>query len=107
MTDICLASQQKIDLELRHKKARNSKEADRIKSVLLRDEGWSVEMIAQALRKNETSIRRHLNEYLQQNKLTINSGGSESRLNNEQTKALIEHLTEHTYYHNHQIVVLL
>ena len=107
MTDICLASQQKIDLELRHKKARNSKEADRIKSVLLRDEGWSVEMIAQALRKNETSIRRHLNEYLQQNKLTIDSGGSESRLNNEQTKALIEHLTEHTYYHNHQIVAYI
>lgn len=64
-----LNDQQKIGLKLRHNKTRDSKEADRIKSVLLRDEGWSVEMTAQALRKNETTIRRHLDDYEQKNKL--------------------------------------
>ena len=107
MTDIHLSTKKKKELEVRHKKTRDAREADRIKSVLLHDEGWSVEMIAQALRINESSIRRHLAEYATENKLTINSGGSQSFLDDKQTKELVEHLVDHTYHHNHQIVAYI
>jgi hypothetical protein len=42
MVDISLTPEQKIALEARHKKARDGRERDRIKAVLLRSEGWSI-----------------------------------------------------------------
>ncbi|PCJ46058.1 MAG: IS630 family transposase, partial [Gammaproteobacteria bacterium] len=48
---------------------RDGRVRDRIKAVLLRSEGWSTPMIAQALRLHETSIVRHINEYLKKEKL--------------------------------------
>ena len=50
MIDISLTLEQKIALEARHTKARDGRERDRIKAVLLRSEGWSIANIAQALR---------------------------------------------------------
>ena len=49
-------------------------------------------MIAQVLRVHETSVVRFIDNYLDSEKLTIESGGSQSRLSDEQTKELIEHL---------------
>ena len=86
MLKITLTSQQKTDLESRHKKACDARECDRIKAVLLASEGWSVSSIAQALRKSEFSISRHLNDYLKSEKLKPENGGSESHLNDEQTQ---------------------
>lgn len=42
-------------------------------------------MISQALRKHEASIVRHLNDFIQDQKPTPESGGSEDYLNEEQT----------------------
>ena len=56
MIDISLTPEQKTALEARHIKARDVRERDRIKAVLLRSEGWPVAKIAQALRKSEASI---------------------------------------------------
>ena len=67
-------------------------------------EGWSTAHIAQALRKSESSITRHIDDYVKKDKLRPENGGSESRLDDEQTEQLIEHLSEHTYAHTHQIV---
>ncbi|WP_081869765.1 helix-turn-helix domain-containing protein [Endozoicomonas numazuensis] len=83
---------------------------DRIKAVLLRSvrsEGWPIPSIAQALRKSESSINRHLDDYLQKEKLKPENGGSESHLDEEQTQQLIEHISEHTYAHTHQIVTYI
>lgn len=107
MVKITLTAQQKTALELRHKKARDSRESDRIKAVLLASEGWSIAAIAQALRKSESSISRHLHDYLEKAKLRPANGGSESHLDDEQTEQLIEHLCEHTYAHTHQIVAYI
>jgi len=60
-------------------------------------------MIAQALRKHETSIVRHLNDFIQNSKLVPESGGSEGYLNDTQSQSLILHLCEKTYLHQHQI----
>ncbi len=100
-----LTKEEKIALESRHKKSRDKRECDRIKAVLLCDEGWSSLMISQALRKHETSVTRHLNEFIQKKKLKPESGGSEGYLNEEDTQTLIQHLLDTTYSHTHQIAV--
>lgn len=107
MLKVTLTAQQKTVLELRHKKARDSRECDRIKAVLLSSEGWSIGSIAQALRKSEASISRHLSDYVERAKLRPENGGSDSRLNEEQTAQLIAHLSEYTYAHTHQIVAYI
>ena len=80
MPKITLTPQQNSALESRHKKTRDVRECDRIKAVLLSSEGWSVSSIAQALRKSEFTVNRHLNDYLQKDKLRPENGGSESHL---------------------------
>ena len=46
-----LTVKEKEILEQRHNGCRDGKERDRIKAVLLRSEGWTIPMIAQALRR--------------------------------------------------------
>lgn len=104
MPKITLTSQQKADLELRHKTARDARESDRIKAVLLRSEGWSPAAIAQALRKSEFTVCRHIDDYVQKEKLKPENGGSTGHLTDKQTQELIEHISAHTYAHTHQIV---
>ena len=96
MRRIKLSEEYKLKLEARHNSSGNKKEADRIKAVLLRSEGWTVPMISQALRIHQSTIIRHLDDY-RQGKLTIASGGSCGNLNLEQTANLIAHLEKHTY----------
>ena len=61
MKRIKLSEAEKEALEYRHQHCSNAKESDRIKAVLLRSEGWTVPMIAQALRLHQTTITRHIN----------------------------------------------
>jgi transposase len=107
MINITLTKEEKSKLELRHKKCRDKRECDRIKAVLLSDEGWSSIMIAQALRKHEASIVRHLNDYIQSEKLNPQSGGCNGCLSEDETQELIQHLCEKTYLHQHQIIAYI
>lgn len=99
-----LTPQQKQQLEQMHDSTRDGRVRDRIKAVLLASEGWSQLMISQALRIHESTVARHLSEYVLSEKLKPENGGSQSKLSANQTMHLIEHLTEHTYAHTHQIV---
>jgi len=103
MKRIRLTPAEKTDLELRHASSRDKKESDRIKAVLLRSEGWTVPMIAQALRLHETTVTRHLNDY-RAGKLTLASGGSSERLTENQTEQLVRHLEKHTYSSTQDII---
>ena len=103
MRQIILTTQEKKSFESQHKTCSDGRQRDRIKVLLLRSEGWSTSMIAQALRLHETSVIRHLDHFLNAQKLKPENEGFEGYLNNEQTRQLIEHLTEVTYFHNHQI----
>ncbi len=107
MLKVHLTQKEKTSLESRHKSSRDKRESDRIKAVLLCAEGWSSSLIAQALRKHETSIVRHLNDFIQTKKLSSESGGSEGYLNDEQTQRLIHHCCEVTYCHAHQRVAYI
>ncbi|MDP0560974.1 MAG: winged helix-turn-helix domain-containing protein [Candidatus Endonucleobacter sp. (ex Gigantidas childressi)] len=96
-----------MDLESRHKILWDVRECDRIKAILLWSEGWSITFIAQALRKSEFTISRHIKDYIKKEKLKPENGGSESHLNDEQTQQLIGHVSEKTYAHTHQIVAYI
>ena len=76
----------------------------KIKSILLRSEGWTVPQISQALRLHQSTVIRHIQDY-QSGKLKNESGGSTSHLSEEQTQELISHLEKYTYHHNHEIVL--
>jgi len=80
MNKFILTEEEKASLELQHLQCRDKKESDRLKSVLLRSEGWTVPKISQALRVHQTTIIRHINEY-HDGKLKNESGGSDSKLN--------------------------
>jgi transposase len=103
MKRIDLTPKEKASLEVQHSESTDVRESDRIKAVLLRSEGWTVPMIAQALRRHETTITRHLNDY-REGKLTPCNGGSQSDLSDAQTEALISHLVENTYHHVYEII---
>jgi transposase len=94
---------QKVELEALHDASRDKRDCDRIKAVLLRSEGWSTKRIAQALRLHETSIVRHIDDYVQKEKLKPDNGGSVSCLSAEQKSLIIAHITAYTYCHAHQI----
>jgi hypothetical protein len=55
-------------------------------------------MISQALRKHQTTIIRHLNDDRYHQKVTSENGGSVSHLSEVQTKLVIVHLREVTYF---------
>lgn len=80
-----------------HKKERDKRVADRIKAVLLYDDDWTPPKIAEALLIDEGTIRRHLNIYEEEKKLSPNHKGSKPKLNEEESKALSEHLELRTY----------
>ncbi|MGL0930528.1 IS630 family transposase [Vibrio vulnificus] len=101
---IILTPQQKQQLEEMHDSTRDGRVRDRIKAILLASEGWTQAMISQALRIHESTVARHLNDYVLSEKLKPENGGSQSRLSAAQTMQLIEHLAEKTYFHTHQIV---
>jgi transposase len=104
MKEVILTSEQKNELEARHDASRDKRVCDRIKAVLLRSEGWSTPMIAQALRLHETTIIRHIDDYLLKHKLKPENGGSHSYLTQRQTEEVIAHLTMETYRYSYQII---
>ncbi len=88
---------QRRDLLQRHRAERDRRIADRIKAVLLADDGWSCEQIAQALFLSDEAIRKHLKDYAKAQKLKPENGGSEPQLNLEQTAQILEHLDTKIY----------
>lgn len=97
MNKFPLSAEDKLKLEKQHRRERDSRICDRLKAVLLKDEGWSVQSIAQALRIHEETVRQHVRDWEGEGKLKPENGGSCSKLNAAQTQALIKHLEEKVY----------
>ena len=98
-----LTPKQREALRLRHRKERDKRVCDRIKAVLAFDEGYSYTEIARILLLDDETIRRHVEEYLTESKLSTNNGGSEGKLNDSETQKLVSHLAEITYLHVKEI----
>ena len=77
------------------------------KGCLLASEDWSQTIISQALRIHESTVARHLCDYALSEKLKPENGRRQSKLSATQTMHLIEHLTEKTYSHTHQIIAYI
>lgn len=92
-----LSDEQKKDLELRHRYEDDGRIRDRIKAVLLESESWKNKAIAQALRIHEETVRQHLTDWATDEKLKPENGGSYSKLDDAQTRALDTHLSDTTY----------
>jgi len=94
---IQLSPEEKQELEVRHNQEKNRRKADRIKSVLLRDEGWSLNKIAQALRLHNDTVSRYILDYLENESFDFNYKGSSEQLSEEQSEQLVKHLEENLY----------
>jgi len=104
MKKFSLTEQERESLIAHHRASSDGRERDRIKAILLRDDGWNSEKIAHALLLDRSTVNRHLLDYVEKQKLQNEAGGSESKLNDCQEQALVAHLAEKTYQHKHQIV---
>jgi len=92
-----LSSEQKKLLEAHHRVERDGRVRDRMKVILLSSEGWTNKAIAQALRIHPETVAQHLNEWEEKDKLKPENGGSESKLSEQQTQLLEQHLQKKIY----------
>src|SRR5262245_19438781 len=92
-----LTSREREKLIKRHRKERDGRIRDRIKAVLAYDDGYSYSEIERILLLDDETIRRHIEDYLKEQKLSPENGGSVSLLSIKETNELIEHLQEITY----------
>lgn len=99
-----LNDHERATLRTQHKQERDKRVADRIKAVLLYDDGWSPQQIAKVLLISDQAIRDHIDDYKIAKKLTIESGGSDEKLSKQQSEQLETHLQEHTYLYVKDIV---
>lgn len=104
---IHLTSEQRIALEMLHKSSRDCRMRDRIRCVLLAADGWTAVMIAKSQLIDETTVRRHLNDWLNDEKLQPENGGSQSHLSEAQAAELIAYLTVNLLPTTQAIIMLI
>lgn len=99
-----LSSQERDGLKVQHRKERDKRVCDRIKAVLLFDDGWDYQEIAHVLLLSDEAVKEHIRDYHESQKLRPENGGSYSKLSEEQAQNLSKHLQEHTYLFTKDIV---
>ena len=67
----------------------------------MRDEGWSLDKIAQALRLHNDTVSRYISDYLNNESFDFNYKGSQAQLDKEQTEKLVD------YYNKQGILVVV
>lgn len=92
-----LTTEERESLRRRHRSEKDGRTRDRIKAVLLADKGWSFKAIAEALLLDEETVSKHVEAYVEEKKLSIQTGGSQSKLNKTQTEELVRHIEGSTY----------
>jgi len=83
-----LTPSERTSLKLAHRSERDRKIGDRMKVVLLCDQGESFAVIAKFLFIDEQTARRHMQDYFNDKKLDGSSGGSVGKLSTEQATQL-------------------
>lgn len=98
-----LNTEQKKELLNQHKKEKDKKVCDRIKAIILSDEGWTYRLISEALLIDEETVSRHVQDYNENEKLKGEAGGSKSNLTAKQSSELIKHVEESMYLDSRKI----
>ena len=83
-----LTEQERTELLVQHKTERDKRIADRIKVVLLSDEGWSAEAIAKALFIDDATVRRHVNLYKEEQRIKPGHKGTKPLLTEGESELL-------------------
>jgi len=88
---------QRQELISLHKSERDKRVCDRIKAVIMYDNGYSLEEIAEVLLLSDEAIRKHIRDYQKYNKLHTENGGGEPKLDKTGQQELSIHLEENNY----------
>jgi len=92
-----LTEEEKKDLKSQHRNQRDGKIRDRIKAVLLHDQGYTLQRIAEILLLSHEGVRKHIYDYHSSKKLSLEHSGSASKLSEKELKLLEKHLEENNY----------
>lgn len=95
--ELQLTNSEIISLRSRHRASKDSREKDRIKAVLAYNAGYTYSEISRLLLIDDETVKRHIKDYIHQEKITTDNGGSERLLSEEQQIALSIHLEQVTY----------
>jgi transposase len=98
-----LTLEERANLKGQHRRERDRRICDRIKAVLLSDDGWTQPMIAKALLLDDQTVGNYLKSYKELGKLKHESGGSTGKLTVHEAKELEIHLETTLYVHIHEI----
>lgn len=108
MTKLTLSSQQIAELKIAHKTAKTKRDADRIKTILLLDKGWSPVQIANVLLLDDETIRNYIKLYESdgmESLLKNNYKGFIGKLSDEEIMLLDNHLQKEIYLKVQDIIV--
>lgn len=94
-----LTPAQRSELKAHHRCERDRRVCDRIKAVLLSDDGWSYEMIGKALLLDDQTVGSYVKAYRESGKLKHESGGSSGKLTPKEAQELSKHLELILYLH--------
>lgn len=95
-----LSQEERIEIKQLHKTCKQRKYADRLKAILLLNEGLSCIEVGEILLLDDDTIRIYINTYLSKGAdslLTNKNKGKDTFLNSEQLELLANHITENTY----------
>ena len=99
-----LSTRTRNHLKKKHRAERDYRVRDRIKAVLMHDDGYSYTEIGKVLLLDDETIRRHISDYFVSEKLDTDNGGGQSYLNEKESLDLLGHLDSHTYRHVKEII---
>ncbi|MCC8417618.1 MAG: IS630 family transposase, partial [Rickettsia endosymbiont of Bryobia graminum] len=97
MSKNVLTEEQREELKERHKTEQEGRIGDRIKAVLMYDDGYSNVEIAKVLLLSHEAIRKHIVDYQKANKLSTDNGCSASKLSDGEKTELVTHLEANNY----------
>ena len=88
-----LTQKERRRLERLHRSKRDKRHCDRIKAILLYDQGYRYTEIARILLLDDETIRRHVKDYFEKHKLMPENGGRDAYLTECQSIELKGSLT--------------
>lgn len=96
-----LTTEEILALQKGHRVSRKKQSADRIKTILLLNKGFSYDQIAEILMLDDSTLRRYFQDYTNgglEKLLEDGRKGGLSYLSCEEQKELSKHLEQNTYY---------